>query len=92
MQSATTSADTNNDVIEEESKDVDVSSATSAEIMIELPTLISGKVIEMSGGGMNAHGHAADCDFLGHLPPAASYQLVELDLKTSQPACSNQAL
>lgn len=52
-------------------------------MLFELPPLISGKVIEMSGGGMNAHGHAGDCDFLGHLPPAASYQLVELDLKTS---------
>ena len=53
------------------------------DMLFELPPLISGKVIEMSGGGMNAHGHAGDCDFLGHLPPAASYQLVELDLKTS---------
>ena len=46
----------------------------------------------MSDGGMNAYGHAGDCDFLGHLPPAASYVLVELDLKTSQPACTGQAL
>lgn len=29
---------------------------------------------------------------MGHLPPAASYQLVELDLASSQPACSSQAL
>ena len=41
---------------------------------------------------MNAHGHAQDCDFLGHLPPAASYQLVELDLKTSQPSCDTETL
>lgn len=54
--------------------------------------LLSGKVVEISSGGMNAQGHAQDCDFLGHLPPAASYQLVELDLSTSQPACSSQAL
>eukprot|EP00354_Favella_ehrenbergii_P000608 CAMPEP_0170455112 /NCGR_PEP_ID=MMETSP0123-20130129/3159_1 /TAXON_ID=182087 /ORGANISM="Favella ehrenbergii, Strain Fehren 1" /LENGTH=143 /DNA_ID=CAMNT_0010718089 /DNA_START=1898 /DNA_END=2329 /DNA_ORIENTATION=+ len=37
-------------------------------------------------------GHARDCDFLGHLPPAASYQLVELDLATSEPAASPEAL
>lgn len=47
--------------------------------MMELPRLITGKVIEMQSGGLNAYGHASDCDFLGHLPPAASYQLVELD-------------
>ena len=41
---------------------------------------------------MSANGHAFDCDFLGHLPPAASYQLVELDLTTSQPAVTAQAL
>ena len=56
--------------------------------MIELPPLITGKVIEMQSGGLNANGHAQDCDFLGHLPPAASYQLVELDLSMSKPAVS----
>ena len=57
----------------------------------ELPLIITGKVLEMTTGGMNMLGHAGDCDFLGHLPPAASYQLVELDLSTSQPAISEQA-
>ena len=61
-------------------------------MLLELPPLISGKVIEMSTGGMNANGHAQDCDFLGHLPPAATYQLVELDLSASEPACSSEAL
>ena len=62
------------------------------EELLELPPLIKGKVIEMQGGGLNVNGHAADCDFLGHLPPAASYQLVEIDLATSTPAVSKQAL
>ena len=53
------------------------------ESLIELPTLVSGKVIEMSSGGMNLNGHAAQCDFLGHLPPAASYLLVEIDLSAT---------
>ena len=29
---------------------------------------------------------------MGHLPPAATYQLVELDMTTSDPACSSEAL
>ena len=62
------------------------------EDVIELPPLITGKVIEMTGGGMSANGHAFDCDFLGHLPPAASYQLVELDLATSQPPVTTEAI
>ena len=46
---------------------------TLVEEVVELPPLISGKVIEMTAGGMSMEGHARDCDFLGHLPPAASY-------------------
>ena len=65
---------------------------TLAEEDVELPPLISGKVVEMTAGGMSMEGHARDCDFLGHLPPAASYQLVELDMSTSQPAASEEAL
>ena len=61
-------------------------------MLLELPPLISGKVIEINSGGMNANGHALDCDFLGHLPPAATYQLVELDMTTSDPACSREVL
>ena len=47
-----------------------------ADEVIDLPPIISGKVVEMVGGGMNVNGHALECDFLGHLPPAASYTLV----------------
>ena len=65
---------------------------TLAEEDVELPPLISGKVVEMTAGGMSMEGHARDCDFLGHLPPAASYQLVELDMSTSQPSASAEAL
>ena len=72
--------------VNEDSKDSDVADE------LELPPLITGKVVEMTAGGMNVLGHAGDCDFLGHLPPAASYQLVELDLSTSQPTVSEQAL
>ena len=46
----------------------------------------------MASGGQNAHGHASECDFLGHLPPAASYQLVEIDLASSKPPMSPSAL
>ena len=54
--------------------------------------MITGKVVEMTSGGLSAEGHARHVEFLGHLPPAASYQLVELDLKTSEPAASADAL
>ena len=70
--------------VNEESRDLGVDD-------FELPLLITGKVVEMTTGGMNMLGHAGDCDFLGHLPPAASYQLVELDLSTSQPSVSEEA-
>ena len=64
----------------------------SEEELLELPPLIKGKVIEMQAGGLNINGHTTDCEFLGHLPPAASYQLVEIDLATSAPAVSQQAI
>ena len=48
-----------------------------------MPRRITGKVVEMKSGGMNINGHAQDCDFLGHLPPASSYILVELDMSTT---------
>jgi len=67
-------------------------SAATAKEIVELPPFISGKVVEMTAGGQNWQGHARQCEFLGHLPPAASYQLVELDLSTSQPTASPQAL
>ena len=57
--------------------------ATNTEEIIDLPRLITGKVVEMKSGGMNINGHAQDCDFLGHLPPASSYILVELDMSTT---------
>ena len=61
--------------------------------LIELPSLITGKVVEMTSGGLSAEGHARHVEFLGHLPPAASYQLVELDLSTSErPVQATQSL
>ena len=55
-------------------------------MLAELPLAITGKVLEKTQGGFSASGQRPqDCDFLGHLPPGASYHLVEIDLTDSEP-------
>ena len=43
-------------------------------------------MLEKTQGGLSATGQRPQgCDFLGHLPPGASYHLVEIDLAHSEP-------
>jgi hypothetical protein len=37
-------------------------------------------------------GFVGNLDFLGHLPPASTYLLVEIDLSSSFPSASKEAL
>ena len=62
-------------------------------MLAELPLTIKGKVLEKTQGGLSASGQRPhDCAFLGHLPPGASYNLVEIDLAESEPPVSEEIL
>lgn len=58
-----------------------------------MPLTIRGTVLEKTQGGLSATGQRPhDCDFLGHLPPGASYHLVEIDLAHAEPPVQEEIL
>jgi len=56
------------------------------------PSTITGKILEMEPVAQHNATMNEQLRFLGHLPPASSYLLVEIDLATSTPTASKDAL